>query len=284
MNKNFELKKVLFGMVVLVLAVFIFSNWVLCGNLYAAESQDAGKEISKLEKIKKAGKLVVGTSADYPPYEFHLLDQKESELVGIDIDIARAIASELGVKLEVRDLIFSRLFDTLNAGKIDIAIAGLHPTESRKEIAAFSDTYYQAIQSVVILNENSEKIKTVEDLRGKHVGVQKESIQENLARTQIPGAEFDVRETIEELVIILDKGLIDAIILEEPVAQSYVNQNKKFLAIQCLGFADKLGSAIAVKKGDTLLLNEINRILANLKKDEKIKEFVENAKVLTNKK
>jgi len=284
MNKNFELKKVLFGMVVLDLAVFIFSNWVLCGNLYAAESQDAGKEISKLEKIKKAGKLVVGTSADYPPYEFHLLDQKESELVGIDIDIARAIASELGVKLEVRDLIFSRLFDTLNAGKIDIAIAGLHPTESRKEIAAFSDTYYQAIQSVVILNENSEKIKTVEDLRGKHVGVQKESIQENLARTQIPGAEFDVRETIEELVIILDKGLIDAIILEEPVAQSYVNQNKKFLAIQCLGFADKLGSAIAVKKGDTLLLNEINRILANLKQDEKIKEFVENAKVLTNKK
>ena len=243
-----------------------------------------GSKISKLEKIKASGKLIVGTSADYPPYEFHMLDDKEGELVGIDIDIAKVIASELGVQLEIKDLIFSRIFDALDSGRIDMAIAGLTPTETRKKIASFSDVYYQAIQCVIIRKENAERIKTVEDLRGKNVGVQKDSLQEDMARGHIKGADFDVRETIEELIIILDKGLVEGIILEKPVGDSYVHRNKNFTSLKCKEeFSDLLGSAIAVKKGDNDLLKEINRILAKLKKEGKIDEFVETAKMLSNK-
>jgi polar amino acid transport system substrate-binding protein len=226
----------------------------------------------------------VGTSADYPPYEFRLLNDPEGDLVGIDIDIAKVIAKELGVQLEVKDLIFSRIFQALDAGQIDLAIAGLSPTEARKKVASFSDIYYQAIQSVLIRKENAERIKTIEDLRGKKVGVQKDSLQEDMARGNINGANFDVRETIEELIIILDKGLVEGIILEKPVGDSYVRRNKNFTSLKFEEkFSDLLGSAIAVKKGDDDLLKEVNRILAKLKKEGKIDEFVETAKMLSNK-
>jgi polar amino acid transport system substrate-binding protein len=273
MGKKFNLfSKTLFVVVLFVFVVFQFTD--------AGYSQ---KEKSKLEQIKAAGKIVVGTSADYPPYEFHLLNDKDGDLVGIDIDIAKVIAKELGVKLEIRDIIFSKIFTALENGQIDIGIAGLSPTEERKKMAAFSDIYYQAIQSVVIHTDNAENIKTVEDLRGKKVGTQKDSIQEDMAKTQIPGAQFDVRETIEELEIILNKGLVDAIILEKPVAESYVRRNKAFMIIKCKKFDNVLGSAIAVKKAHTDLLKEINRILTKLKKENKIEEFVENAKILADK-
>jgi arginine/lysine/histidine transporter system substrate-binding protein len=265
--------------IVLSVLLFVLSTSlpIRSGSLYAEPGN------TTIEKIKKSGKLVVGTSADYPPYEFHLLNDKDGELVGIDIDIARVIAKELGVKLEIKDLIFSRIFSALDANQIDMAIAGLHPTEERKKIALFSDVYYQAIQSIVIHAKNAEKIKTIEDLRGKRVGTQKDSIQEDMAKTQIVGAEFVVRETIEELEISLRKGLVDAIILEKPVADSYVKQNKKFTSIQCDKFDNMLGSSIAVKKGNRDLISEINRILTKLKKEDRIEEFVQHAKMLTDK-
>lgn len=273
MGKRFQL----YGKMVFCLILFMF---IIYQSTLPVFADEAG---SQIEKIKKAGKIVVGTSADYPPYEFHLLNEQDGELVGIDIDIAKVIARELGVQLEVKDLIFSKLFDALEAGKIHIAIAGLHPTEERKKKVNFSDVYYQAIQAIVILAENTKKIKTIEDLRGKTVGVQKDTIQEDMARSHIEGAGIVVRETIEELIINLQKGLVDALILEEPVAESYVQRNKDFVIITSKDFLEKMGSAIAVRKNDADLLAEINRILNKLKAENKISEFVENAKMQTNK-
>lgn len=273
MGKKFSLFNKTFFFVVLF--VFVVFQFTVAGH--------AQSETSKLEQIKAAGKIIVGTSADYPPYEFHLLNDKDGDLVGIDIDIAKVIAKELGVKLEIRDIIFSKIFTALDSGQIDIGIAGLSPTDERKKLADFSDVYYQAIQSVVIRSDNAENIKTVEDLRGKKIGTQKDSIQEDMAKSQIPGAQFDVRETIEELEIILNKGLVDALILEKPVADSYVRRNKDFMIIKCKRFDNVLGSAIAVKKSHTDLLNEINRILKKLKDENKIEEFVETAKILADK-
>lgn len=284
MTKKHFLSINIFMVIIIFLITLVVPQAVFSNDAEAGIGSATEKKVSKLEKIKASGKLIVGTSADYPPYEFHLLNDKEGDLVGIDIDIAKVIAGELGVKLEVKDLIFSRIFHILDSGQIDMAIAGLSPTEERKKVASFSDVYYQAIQCVVIRKENAERIKTIEDLRGKKVGVQKDSIQEDMAKGQINGAEFDVRETIEELIIILDKGLVEGIILEKPVGDSYVHRNKNFTSLKCEEkLSNLLGSAIAVKKGDNDLLKEVNRILAKLKKAGKIEEFVETAKMLSNK-
>ena len=270
--------------IIIFFIILVVPQLVFASDTGTEPGLTAGKEMSKLEKIKASGKLVVGTSADYPPYEFHLMSDEDGELVGIDIDIAKVIAQELGVQLELKDLIFSRIFKALESGQIDIAIAGLTSTEERQRVASFSDVYYQAIQCVLIRKDNSERIKTIEDLRGKKVGVQKDSLQEDMAKGQINGADFDVRETIEELIIILDKGLVEGIILEKPVGDSYAHRNKKFTSLKCEeDFSSMLGSAVAVKKGDDDLLKEINRILEKLKKEGKIDEFVETAKMLSNK-
>ncbi len=239
-----------------------------------------------LNKIISTGKIVVGTSADYPPYEFFLMNDKENELVGLDIDIANVIGKELGVKVEIKNLVFHKLFSVLESGEVDILIAGLNPTYARTRIADFSDIYYKAIQNLVIRKEDEEKIAFLKDLRGMTVATQKGSIQSEMAPTQIPGAKFMYFDSIPDLVSNLKKGIVDAVIMEKPVATSYVKRNKTLISIECLssGTDDSpLGSAIAVKKGNEKLLKKINEIIQKLKKENKIEEFVENAKILLNK-
>ncbi|MCK5220095.1 MAG: transporter substrate-binding domain-containing protein [Candidatus Aminicenantes bacterium] len=240
----------------------------------------------ELDKIISSGKIIVGTSADYPPYEFFLMNDKDNELVGLDIDIANVIGKELGVKVVIKNLIFHKLFSVLESGEVDILIAGLNPTYARTRIADFSDIYYKAIQNLVIRKKDSEKIAFLKDLRGKTVGTQKGSIQSEMAPTQITGAKFMFFDSISDLISNLKNGTLDAVILEKPVAKSYVTRNDDLISIECLSSGadySPLGSAIAVKKGNKNLLKKINEIIRKLKSENKIDEFVENAKILLNK-
>ena len=240
----------------------------------------------ELDKIISSGKIIVGTSADYPPYEFFLMDDKDNELVGLDIDIANVIGKELGVKVVIKNLIFHKLFSVLESGEVDLLIAGLNPTYARTRIADFSDIYYKAIQNLVIKKKDKNKIAFLKDLRGKTVGTQKGSIQSEMAPAQISGAKFMYFDSISGLIDNLKKGTLDAVILEKPVAISYVSRNIDLISIECLstGTDDSpLGSAIAVKKGNKNLLKKINEIIKKLKSENKIYEFVENAKILLNK-
>lgn len=240
---------------------------------------NAGEEQGKIEKIKKAGKIIAGTSADYPPYEFRPISDDDT-IYGMDIDIANEIAKELGVKLEIKEIVFSRLFDAVNKGEIDFIIAGLSPTEKRKKLVDFSVTYYKALQNMLIRATDKNKINSLEDLRGKKVGTQKGSIQEELVKQQIAGAVFFEEDTIIKLVEELKKGNIDVVILEKPVAESFSMRNKGLINIKCVSGASFLGSAIAVKKGNKKLLKKINDILEKLKQNNMIIEFAENAKLL----
>jgi ABC-type amino acid transport substrate-binding protein len=235
------------------------------------------KELGKLDKIKKAGKIIVGTSADYPPYEFRLLPEMKDDIVGIDIDIAEAIAADLNVKLEIKNIVFNNLFKELTAENIDLILAGLAPSENRKEIVDFSIPYYQAIQNMLIRVKDKDKIKLLEDLRGKTVGTQTGSIQEDMAKSMIFGANFVTRPTIQKLIDELSDEKLDA------VADTYVFKNKNFMNLECNSDRTPLGSAAAVKKGDADLLARVNEILERLIKENKINQFVQDAKVFTDK-
>jgi polar amino acid transport system substrate-binding protein len=256
---------------------------VLCLSGCRMQTREIKKERGKLEQIKAAGKIVVGTSADYPPYEFHLLPELESEMVGIDIDIAEAIAADLNVKLEIRDIVFSKLFEELGTGGIDLALAGLSPTENRKQIADFSIPYYQAMQNMLIRASDKDKIMLLEDLRGKVVGTQRGSIQEDMARNAVPGATFFLDEDIPELISALRQRKVDAVILEKPVADAFSSKSKDLLNLECDTERMPLGSAVAVKKGDSDLLGRVNLILTRLIQENKITESIQAAKVLADK-
>lgn len=234
----------------------------------------------ELSKIKKAGKIVLGTSADYPPYEFHKVINGKDEIVGFDIDIAKKIAEDLGVELEIKDMKFEGLLAALQAGKIDFIVSGMTPTEERKKSVDFSDVYYYAVQTVVIRTEDKEKYKTLEDLKGARVGVQKGSIQEGLAQKYMANSEIKALGKISDIILSLKDKKIDAAIIEQPVAQANVNKNTDLAISEIKLPNEDAGSAIAVRKNSGALLDEINKTLKKLMDEKKIDEFVIKANEL----
>lgn len=230
---------------------------------------------SKLEQIKKKGKIVLGTAADYPPYEFHKEIDGKDTIVGFDIEIAKAIAEDLGVELEIKDMKFDGLLAALVADKIDFIVAGMVPTEERAESVDFTKQYYQAEQSILIKAEDVDKFKTKEDFKGALVGAQKSTIQEKIANN-IDGAEVKLLSKITDLVLELSNDKIDAIVLVNPVASAYAKSNTKLL-VPDISFGTEEGVAGAVNKGNEELLEAINQTLDKLISEGKIEQFVSEA-------
>lgn len=231
----------------------------------------------RLSKIKEAGKIILGTSADYPPYEFIANVDGKEEIVGFDIEIAKEIAKDLGVTLEIMNMDFDGLLDALKAGNIDFVISGMTPREDRKEQVDFSMNYYTAEQAVVIRTEDADKYKKIEDLKGKTIGAQKGAIQETIASEQIENANIIALKKIPDLVMELKSKKIEALVVEAPVAKGYVNNNKDII-ISDIGVVDDTGAAaIAIKKGNEDLVGEINKTLERLIADKTIDKLVAEA-------
>ena len=140
-------KKIIFKRTIFWLTLFMI--YISLSSVLGYSKSDPEFEskivLAKIEKIKTSGKLAVGTSADYPPYEFHLMNDMEQDIVGLDIDIAHEIANELGVKLVLKNIVFHNLFPELNSDQVDIVVAGLCPSGRWRKIVDFSEIYYQAI-------------------------------------------------------------------------------------------------------------------------------------------
>ncbi len=235
--------------------------------------------LSKVEQIKSDGKIVLGTAADYPPYEFHKEIDGQDQIVGFDIEIAKAIAEELGVELEIVDMKFEGLLPALVTDDIDFIIAGMVAKEERKKSVDFSIPYYQAQQRMIVKTEDSETLKTPDDFEGMKIGAQKSSIQEEIALDKFASAEYVGLSKITDLVLELKNGTVDGVILVEPVAKAYVSQNDDlFLADEILGQED--GVAVAINKGNEDLVQEIDVVLQSLMDEGMIEKFIADATVL----
>lgn len=253
---------------ILILASFILT---LGGCTSRASSN------SKLDQIKKAGKIVVGTSAEYPPFEFHKEIDGKDQIIGFDIAIAKEIAKDLGVELEIKDMKFDGLLAALQAGNIDFVIAGMTPTEERKKSVDFSNVYYKVVQKIAINSKNVGKINTIDDLKGMKIGVQKGSVQEKMALETFKNSEIKSLSKIPDLIMELKTNKVDAVLIEEPVGASFAAKNSdvKLSNIE-LKYEDD-GSAIAIKKGSEDVLESINKTLDKLIKDGSIEKFVTDA-------
>jgi polar amino acid transport system substrate-binding protein len=228
--------------------------------------------------FKAKGKIVLGTSADYPPYEFHKSIDGKDTIVGFDIDIANAVAKDLGVTLEIKDMKFDGLLAALDTGNIDFVVAGMTPNEERKKNMDFSKIYYTTQQGVVVRAEDKDKYKTMDDLKGLKIGVQKGAIQEKIAQEQIPNAQLTALGKISDIVDELKTKSVDAIFVELPVANNYVNKNKDLAISAATPKDDTDGSAIAFKKGtDPKVIEQVNKTIDKLIADKKIDEFVAKA-------
>lgn len=232
---------------------------------------------NKLEQIKEKGKLVVATSADYPPYEFHMMIDGKDEFVGFDMDLARALAEKMGVELEIQDMGFDAVLGSVTTGMADLGIAGIGKRPDRESMFEFSMEYHNSEQGLLVRKEDADKIKSVADLKGKKVGAQIGTIQEKIANN-IEGAEVKVLSKLTNIILDLKTGMVDAVVIEYPVGKSYAVQNKDLAVAEEVKFpSEGEGSCIIANKGETELIEEVNKIVKELKDSGKINEFVVKA-------
>ena len=237
---------------------------------------------SALSKIKEKGELIIGTSPDYPPYEFKIMEDGKEKVVGFDISIAEEIYKDMGVDLRVLELDFNGLLVSLNANKADIVMAGMTPDEERVKAVDFSEIYYLAEQGIMVSTDNKDSLNTLESLAGKKIGVQKGSVQEKIAMEQLPDAKIVSLVKLPNIILELKAGNIDAAIVELPVAEGYVKQYPD-LAISDAKVADETGgSAIAIKKGNQDIVEQVNSTIKRLQDEGLIDKYVVEANEIVN--
>lgn len=249
-----------------------------CGT----KKDEANKDM--LDVIKEKGTMVVGLSADYAPYEFHAMIDGKDEIVGFDIDLANEIAKDLGVELEIKEMEFDALITALPAGKIDVIISGMNPDEERKKAIDFSDIYYVSEHGILVRAEDKDKYKTVEDLKGKKVGAQLGSTQEKLAKEKIENPDLQLIANVNDLILELKTGKVDALVLEAPVADMAIKSNPE-LALAEQRFKDESGgNSVGIKKDSPKLVEAINAAIKRLMDDGSMSKFINDAIKLTDKK
>lgn len=221
----------------------------------AGDSSDTGKTET----------LVMATNAEFPPYEFY----EGKDVVGIDADIAAAIAEEMGMELKIEDMAFDSIITAVSSGKADIGAAGMTVTEDRLENVDFTDTYATATQ-VIIVKEDSA-IAGPDDLTGKKIGVQLGTTGDIYA-DDIEEAEVERYNKGFEAVQALQQDKIDAVVIDGEPAKEFVKEAEG-LKILDEAFTEE-EYAIAVKKGNDELVGKINDALASLKESGKLDEIV----------
>lgn len=217
------------------------------------------------EKTEEDKTLVMATNAEFPPYEYY----EGEDVVGIDVDIASAIAEELGMELKVEDMAFDSIIPAVTSGKADIGAAGMTVTPEREENVAFTDTYAKATQ-VIIVKEDSP-IAGPDDLTGKKIGVQLGTTGDIYAG-DIENATVERYNKGFEAVQALTQDKIDAVVIDGEPAKEFVKESEG-LKILDEAFTEE-EYAIAVDKDNTELVDKINDALADLKDSGKLDEII----------
>ncbi len=208
--------------------------------------------------------VTMGTNAAFAPFEFIGDDGKPT---GFDIEIAGLIAADMGKELKIEDMYFDGLLPALDIGTIDFVIAAMTITEERKAAVNFSDPYFNATQSVIVMKDYAG-IAKVEDIADKKVAVQDGTTGHLMATDDLGCAAANVFafKASPDTVLELINGRVDCIIIDNAVAQAFVNQYDQLQIIEGLEMpVEEYG--IAVKKGNDDLLTSINSTLQKAKAD-----------------
>ena len=248
--------------VCLLMAVAMILALAACGS-------SAPKENQALANIKKSGVLTVALSPDFSPMEFVDSSQEgQQSYVGFDVTLARYLAEELGVQLEIQAMSFDACQTAVSSGNIPISISGYSWTESRAENYELSDYYYagdnETEQVLLIRAEDAEKFTSAEDFDGVQVGAQNASLQMDLLTSQLPNAKAVTIGEIGVGVMELETGNIDALAVADGNGTQIIANHPGL--VKCtweFEVAEEFeANVILIHKGETDLLNAINAALA----------------------
>lgn len=223
----------------------------------------------------------MATSPDYAPFEFQSLVDGKNQVVGADIDMAQAIADELGVKLEISSMSFDNVLTSLQTGKADLAIAGISATDERKEVFDFSIPYYENKISFLVRKADVEKYKDLTSLESANIAAQG-TVPESMVKEQLPKAQLTSLTNMGEAVNELQAGKVDAVHMDEPVALSYAAKNAGLaVATVSLKMKDGDANAVALRKNSDDLKEVVDKVIQKLKDEGTYQSYLEKAASLT---
>ena len=266
----------------LSLALLMSLSLIACGS----KTDDADKAADDADPAQNdSNTLILGTSADYAPFEFMYADDDGvMQYAGIDISAAQYVADELGKELQIENMSFDYLLASLAKGDYDIVMAAMEATPERLAAADFSDPYYTDVPPMILVKADAAaQYATLADFEGKSMGAQAATTKESIVSDQMTGASLVSLSLVTDLVNELVYGKIDAVVLDGAVAQEYADANPD-LAIAPA--SSELGEAqpycIAVAKGDPKgLLPGINEAIAKMQSEGKLAEFISAANELS---
>lgn len=248
----------------LTLSIIMVIGLVACGNSVKTGNVPENPKNDNSQK----NKLVMCTNAEFPPYEY----KDGGEYVGIDVEVSKLIGEKLGVEVEILDIAFDSLIPTVTSGKADFAMAGMTVTEDRKEFVDFTHTYQSAVQSVA-LPANSE-ISTIDDLNGKKIGVQLGTTGDIYCSGDYGDDAIERYPKIIDGFQAMKSGKIDAVVVDDQVARNIVDQEPNVYKLLDTKYADE-EYAIAVRKGNTELLDKLNKAIDEIKASGDLQRIID---------
>ena len=254
-----------------------------------SNTDTSGSQSSTSGSNTGAEKLVLGTSADYPPFEFHVLQDGEDKIVGIDVFLAQQIAEDMGAELEISDMDFDMLLNLMNKGDVDMVIAAMELKDDRAAAADYSDPYYtDEAPLIVVRKADLDQYKTLEDFSGKTVGAQTGTTKADIVLGTDPEKPHmtDVQDLllpkVTDLIAQLQFEKCDAVVLDAAVAQKYVASNDELAIVESIDLGEAAEPyRVWVAKGDPKgLMDSINKTIASLD-EETMASIIEEANTLS---
>ena len=251
---------------------------ILVAVLLTAVLVGCGGAKNGVDAIQKSGKLTVYTEAGFAPYEFYY----NNEIVGVDMEIMKAVAAKLGVEMVVTDVAFDTIVSGVQAGKANCGAAGMTINDERKESVDFSIPYSSTEQYLIVPADN-DTLKTVEDLKGKIIGVQEGTtsdflVSDLIADKTLDGSSLTPYKTPAAAAAVVGTK-VDAVVTDKLTAEIIVSNNaglKTFALVKADGtVAQEVEEyGICIAKGNEDLLAIINEVIDGLLKDGSIEKWV----------
>lgn len=252
------LKRIISLLVIAVMAMAV----LLTGCAGEPDTKDVADGTKKV--------LRVGTTADFPPFEFKA-GSKNEEYAGFDMDLIRAVGEELGYEVEIQNLAFDGLVPALNAGNIDVIISSVSITPQRQERVLFTEPYYQSGLTIVVPMENTD-IKSLDDLVGKKVAVQISTTAEQRLK-DMDGVQITEFSSSADTFMELKAGGVDAVVNDRPVNDYYIASTGNTNVRVVNEWSVTEDYAIAMDKKQSELCMKINEALKNIRDNGKYQEI-----------
>ncbi len=244
-----------------------------CGTSSTSnESKDQNSEAASAASGEQAGKaledgtLDLGTNATFPPFESY---DDAGKMTGIDIDIAQAVADELGYKLNMQDMEFDSIIAAIESGKLDGGIAGFTKTPEREKSVNFSTSYFQSVQLVIVKKDSP--IQKIDELKGKKIGAQLGTTSQSMAEEEFGESSVQSFKAYQDAIMAMQSGKVDAVVCDQSTAMNFVNANADLRSLESKFSEEEYAMVLA--KNNPALLEEVNGALKTLKDQGKLDEI-----------